>query len=126
MIEDGIVAPNRTYKTWVVDLVSGNRVLLHSLWELSLYESAKENNIDLSRDHGIRIKYTDFSSGEEHNYIPDFWCDSIKTLYEVKGRFTNRDSIKFSAAIEWCNKNHAQFIVISDKRFLREYFSLNK
>lgn len=74
----------------------------------------------------MRIPYE--IDGEQKIYIVDF-CDSKnKTLYEVKPdseKDKKKNTLKMSAAKEWCGKNGWNYMVISDSWFVENAKKIN-
>jgi hypothetical protein len=115
MLEAGIIGPQAPFKTqWILNPFTGKQEYMHSSWETAFLQQCAQKQLPVSKVHSIRIPYTD-NKGKEHIYIPDFVTmskDSKNFLFEIKGRETDIDKIKYTAATNWCNVNGYEFIVV--------------
>jgi len=112
LLEQGKIGPQAPYKTeWKLNPFTGKEEYMHSSWETRFLDECIELGIPVTKQHGIRITYTD-PNGLERVYIPDFLTLDGKTLYEVKGYETEIDREKWHAAMIWCLQNAAHLEVI--------------
>jgi hypothetical protein len=107
----GIIAPNRTKRSWMFNPFTGVDEHLDSGWERIVLEEAIRRNIPITRNKTIFIPYDDFE-GKHHRYVPDFVTLSGKTVIEVKGMMTPIDAVKFSFAQVHCSNLGASFVVL--------------
>lgn len=114
LIESGVTGPNRTNRSSVHNDATGKLEHFHSDWEKAFYFDMKLQDKHVTKNHGIRIAYT-LANGESHTYIPDFFDESNRVLYEVKGRMLPVDDLKFAAARAWCEDNGIVFVVVTKK-----------
>jgi cytochrome c2 len=112
LIENGIIGPNKTKRSSIINEITGFVEYFHSTWEHIFYDFMSVVKLPVTKNHKIRIKYFT-TDGVEHSYIPDFIENNQQTLYEVKGRLTDVDELKFIAAKKFCDENKMMFVVIT-------------
>lgn len=106
----GIIAVNRSKRSWVFNPFTGADEHCDSSWEVKLLNEAIRRNVPIKRNRDIIIGYTD-EVGHHHNYVPDFVTLSNMTIIEVKGRKTQRDELKLLSGLDYCRDNHVNFVV---------------
>jgi len=112
LLEQGKIGPQAPYKAeWKLNPFTGKEEYMHSSWESRFLDQCVEQNVPVTKQHGVRITYTD-PNGLERTYIPDFLTLDEKTLYEVKGYETEVDREKWRATMSWCLQNDAHLEVI--------------
>lgn len=112
LLEQNKIGPQAPYqRECLKNPVTGADEYMHSSWETAFFLECHERNYPVTKNHGIRISYTD-ECGIERTYIPDFYSFEDRTLYEVKGYATDRDLLKWEAAKLWCESRGLQFAVI--------------
>jgi len=112
LLEQGKIGPQAPYKAeWKLNPFTGKEEYMHSSWETRFLDQCVEQNVPVTKQHGVRITYTD-PNGIERTYIPDFLTLDEKTLYEVKGYETEVDREKWRATMSWCLQNDAHLEVI--------------
>lgn len=112
LLEQGKIGPQAPYKAeWKLNPFTGKEEYMHSSWESRFLDECVEQNVPVTKQHGVRIAYTD-PNGLERTYIPDFLTLDGKTLYEVKGYETETDREKWHATMSWCLANDAHLEVI--------------
>lgn len=119
LVEQGIIGPNQTIRTWIVDPVTDRNIRVDSNWELWFFTNAIKNGIMLQRDHGIRIPY-EFDG--KRQYIPDFFDPITLTIYEIKGRENDGDPFKYEAARKFVALKEWNYVLIKDKITVTNYF----
>jgi hypothetical protein len=112
LVENGIIGPNKSKRSSIINELTGVIEYFHSTWEHIFYDFMSVIKLPVTKNHKIRIKYYT-SDGIEHNYVPDFICNSQQTLYEAKRRLTDVDELKFAAARKFCDENKMSFVVIT-------------
>lgn len=116
LLEKGKIGPQAPYRAeWKMNVFTGNKEYMHSSWETRFLDECVSRNIPVTKQHGIKIAYTD-QDNIEHVYIPDFLSLDGKVLYEIKGYETETDKKKRQAMIQWCIDNHVAYEIISFRR----------
>jgi len=117
----GIIGPQAPYKAeWKFNSFTQKQEYMHSSWETRFLDDCIKSNNPVTKIHNVRITYID-PNGIERTYIPDFLSLDNKTLYEIKGRETEIDLLKYAAARVWCLKNNAQFEIVKYRRLSQNY-----
>ncbi len=112
LLEQGKIGPQAPYKAeWKLNPFTGREEYMHSSWETRFLDESVERGIPVTKQHGIRIPYTD-PNGLERIYIPDFLSLDGKTLYEIKGYETDTDREKWRATMTWCLQHDAVHEVV--------------
>jgi hypothetical protein len=116
LLEQGKIGPQAPYKTeWKLNPFTGREEYMHSSWETRFLDECVEKGVPVTKQHGIRIPYTD-PNGLERTYIPDFLALDGRTLYEVKGYESETDRTKWRATMAWCLENDATHEVVQYDR----------
>jgi hypothetical protein len=112
LLEQGKIGPQAPYKAeWKMNPFTSKEEYMHSSWETRFLDECIALGIPVTKQHGIRIPYTDLN-GIERSYIPDFLTLDGKTLYEIKGYTSEIDREKWRATMTWCLQNDAHLEVI--------------
>ncbi len=116
LLEQGKIGPQAPYRAvWKLNPFTGREEYMHSSWETRFLDECVERGVPVTKQHGIRIPYTD-PNGLERTYIPDFLALDGRILYEVKGHETDTDREKWRATMTWCLENDATHEVVQYDR----------
>jgi hypothetical protein len=116
LLEQSKIGPQAPYKSeWKFNPFTDKEEYMHSSWETRFLDECVERVVPVTKQHGIRIPYTD-PNGLDRTYIPDFLSLDGKVLYEIKGYETEIDKKKRQAMIQWCIDNDVACETISFKR----------
>lgn len=108
---NGIIGPNMTKRSWMINPFIMKKEHLDSGWERLFLECAIDRNIAIVRNYDVFIQYEEGKN--KRIYVPDFVSLSGRTLIEIKGMKTLTDELKLSAGELYCNKNNLAFVVFS-------------
>jgi len=112
LLEQGKIGPQAPYRAeWKLNPFTGRDEYMHSSWETRFLDECVERGVPVTKQHGIRIPYTD-PNGLERTYIPDFLSLDGRTLYEIKGYETDTDREKWRATMTWCLQHDAVHEVV--------------
>lgn len=120
MIEDGVIGPNKSKRSSCVNQHTNLTEYFHSTWERLFFDQMELMGTPVTKNHGVRLIYVK-PDGSTHTYIPDFVTLTGDVMYEVKGRMTNVDEIKFESAREFCRLHGMTFTVVSRENFVNVY-----
>lgn len=118
-IASGEINPKRNfYKQGWYKTKTGNKEWFGSSYEEKRMKQLDEMKVRWTKNHGIRIPYTD-NDGRKRNYVPDFLVND-KIIEEVKPKNLvnskmDNNLLKHQSAIKFCNKNGYQFRIITEK-----------
>lgn len=109
LLEQNKIGPQAPFKQeYKHNPFSDKKEWMHSSWESAFLDMCIEMNIPVTKAHSIRIDYTD-SLGVDRQYVPDFKGEGV--LFEVKGRESDDDRLKYEAAESWCSEHDHEFVV---------------
>ena len=109
LLEQNKIGPQAPFRQeFKLNPFTGNKEWMHSSWESTFLDTCVEMNISVTKAHTIRIDYTD-AEGVERQYVPDFLGEGV--LFEVKGRESADDRLKYEAAESWCSAHDMEFVV---------------
>ena len=112
LLEQGKIGPQAPYKAeWKFNPFTDREEYMHSSWETRFLDDCIEQQIPVTKQHGIRIPYVD-PNGVERTYVPDFISLDGKTVYEVKGYTSDVDREKWRALMEWCLQCDSHYEVV--------------
>lgn len=112
LLEQGKIGPQAPYKAeWKFNPFTDREEYMHSSWETHFLDDCIEQQIPVTKQHGIRIPYVD-PNGVERTYVPDFISLDGKTVYEVKGYTSDVDREKWRALMEWCLQCDSHYEVV--------------
>ena len=112
LLNENIIGPQAPFKrTTLINPWTNEEEQMHSSWETSFFQTCIDKQYKITKNHGIIIQYT-HPDGSLRNYIPDFFSEKDKTLYEMKGRYDEVDLAKWKSAESFCKKIGLKFIVL--------------
>lgn len=107
------------FKTeWKMNPFTGKEEYMHSSWETRFLDECVNDNIPVTKVHKIRIPYR--YKKRKHEYMPDFVCEELSIVFEIKGWKTDIDVAKWKAAKRWCLRNGYVFVVYDRKHFIKK------
>lgn len=123
--QEGTISPNNSKCEFKHNPFSGVEEYMHSSWESVFLDANIKRNNPVTKNHGIVIRYT-AEDGTKRSYIPDFLGINDKLLYEIKGRETTNDLLKYEAAMRYCKANGLTFTIIKHTHIKKEKEFINK
>ena len=119
LIAEGKINPKRNFykQGWYVTK-TGNKEWFGSSYEEKRMKQLDDMGVKWTKNHGIRIPYTD-NNGRKRNYVPDFLIND-KIIEEVKPKSVintnfNNCKIKIPFAKKYCKNNGYEFRIITEK-----------
>ena len=112
LVERGIIGSStRCKREWLFNPYTQKTEYMHSSWESRFLNKAIELGVPVTKEHGIRIPYTDVH-GTARQYVPDFSTIDGDVLFEIKGYMTPNDELKIASCDSWCKQREKRFIII--------------